>query len=372
MAVSAGRVVWHCLRAVVAGFAIWWLFLRPGTDFSLAKLGDAFLQLAGRQGEAITATALWGGWSFMSAARWQSLLRVQGIELSYAQCLRLTFIGVFFNTFMPGQTGGDVVKAYYVARGTHKPTEAVVTVFFDRALGVIALAFLTPVILIYTLGDPEWAEIPQVRAAAIVSFVMLGVIVVGLAFFISRSLRESRAFNWAVGRLPFSDTIRRVDLAVHAYRYHPATVGRCLLWSWATHMTNMFSGYFAGTAAGLDWPLWRYLTFMPFIFIVNAVPLLPGAVGQLEAAFDAFFGGGNRSAQAFVMCLLYRFNMQVFWAIPGALLYLSGKDTLPEVIQPPVEPTPNSPSANAIESAANGQSNGAPGGDGKPVEKVIE
>jgi uncharacterized protein (TIRG00374 family) len=337
MAVSTGRIAWQVFRIAVAAFAVWWL-LRPESTFSFAKLGESFVQLAGRQGEAITAALLWGGWSFMSAARWRTLMKVQGIDLSYGQCLRLTFIGTFFNSFMPGQTGGDVVKAYYVARGCHKPTEAVVTVFFDRALGVIALAFLIPVILAYTLTDPEWAAIPQVQVVSVVAFVLFGVIVLGLAFFISRRLRESGAFNRMLGKLPFSDTVRRVDQAVHVYRYHPAAVGQGLLWSWATHLTNMFSGYFAGAAAGLSWPLWRYLTFMPFIFVVNAVPLLPAAVGQLEAAFYSFFGEVEADPNALVMCLLYRFNMQVFWAIPGALLYLAGRDWLPEAITGPEGP----------------------------------
>ena len=43
-------------------------------------------------------------------------LRAIGVRLSFWNAHRLTFIGFFFNNVVPGATGGDVVKAVYVAR----------------------------------------------------------------------------------------------------------------------------------------------------------------------------------------------------------------------------------------------------------------
>ena len=46
----------------------------------------------------------------------------------------------FFNAFLLGSTGGDLLKAYYAARETHhKKTEAVVTVFVDRIIGLFSV-----------------------------------------------------------------------------------------------------------------------------------------------------------------------------------------------------------------------------------------
>ncbi|MDA0842098.1 MAG: lysylphosphatidylglycerol synthase transmembrane domain-containing protein, partial [Planctomycetota bacterium] len=74
----------------------------------------------------------------VTALRWYLLLKAQGIRISYWNSLRLTFVGIFFNTFMPGGTGGDLVKAYYVWDSGSKRAAAVTTVFLDRVIGLYA------------------------------------------------------------------------------------------------------------------------------------------------------------------------------------------------------------------------------------------
>ena len=49
----------------------------------------------------------------------------------------------FFNAFLLGSTGGDLLKAYYAARETHhRKTEAVVTVLVDRLIGLFSMLAL--------------------------------------------------------------------------------------------------------------------------------------------------------------------------------------------------------------------------------------
>src|SRR5438876_5154 len=75
-----------------------------------------------------------------AAARWQILLKVQGINLSIARMTGLFFIGMFFNQFLPGGTGGDIIKSYYLLKET--PTRkagALLAVLFDRLIGFFAV-----------------------------------------------------------------------------------------------------------------------------------------------------------------------------------------------------------------------------------------
>ena len=80
--------------------------------------------------------------------RWRMVLRVHGLELSLGRATEISFIAHFFNSFLLGSTGGDLLKAYYAARETHhKKTEAVVTVVVDRLLGLFAmLVFVSTVV----------------------------------------------------------------------------------------------------------------------------------------------------------------------------------------------------------------------------------
>ncbi len=126
----------------------------------------------------------------IATVRWQMLLRAQNIRIGFWRATELTLIGLFFNNFMPGLTGGDLVKAFYAAKLTsEKKTHAVVTVFLDRIIGMIALGIVAAgaliVVFIYksaAAGGPYRTAVPYVAA-----FVLLSV-AGGLVFY-SRRLR---------------------------------------------------------------------------------------------------------------------------------------------------------------------------------------
>ncbi len=50
----------------------------------------------------------------LATVRWQMLLRVQGIYLSWLRSGGIVMVGLFFNMFLPGLIGGDVMRLYYV------------------------------------------------------------------------------------------------------------------------------------------------------------------------------------------------------------------------------------------------------------------
>ena len=84
------------------------------------------------------------------AMRWFLLVRIQGISISFKKIVELTMIGNFFNTFMPGAVGGDIIKGWYVAG--HEPqrkTIAVFTVLFDRVIGLAVIVFYSAAILLF-------------------------------------------------------------------------------------------------------------------------------------------------------------------------------------------------------------------------------
>lgn len=82
----------------------------------------------------VGATVTLGAW------RWHLLLRAQGIAVTFRKTFQISMIGQFFNGFLLGSTGGDVLKAYYGTRETEKSkTEAITTVFVDRLLGLFSM-----------------------------------------------------------------------------------------------------------------------------------------------------------------------------------------------------------------------------------------
>ena len=75
-----------------------------------------------------------------AGVRWWILLKVQQIHLSIARVAGLFLIGMFYNQFLPGGTGGDIMKSYLLLKETPgKATGALLAVVFDRMVGLVAL-----------------------------------------------------------------------------------------------------------------------------------------------------------------------------------------------------------------------------------------
>src|SRR5438876_8575606 len=101
---------------------------------------------------------------------WQMVLRVQGLELSFARTSEISFVAQFFNSFLLGSTGGDLIKAYYAARETHhKKTEAVTTVFVDRLIGLWAMLLFAAVMMV-----PNFALVWKYKRFWAPSLIILG------------------------------------------------------------------------------------------------------------------------------------------------------------------------------------------------------
>src|SRR5437868_10280324 len=128
--------------AVTVGMLIW-VFHDPNQR---AKMAEALRTADYRWvGAGILAYVLV---EVFAAFRWQILLRVQKIRLSFPRVAGLFFIGMFYNQFLPGGTGGDIIKIYLLLKETpDKKAGALLAVLFDRLIGLLALVVITAVLI---------------------------------------------------------------------------------------------------------------------------------------------------------------------------------------------------------------------------------
>jgi len=263
----------------------------------------------------------------LGAVRWRLLLQVQGIHISFWESLRLTYIGWFFNNWLPGATGGDFVKAYYIASSTHHKPEAVTVVFLDRFLGLIAICIIGAVAVTASLNDP------RVRLAQIVVGVfMAGVLVGGLVFY-SRWLRSVLRLDRLLAKLPMAKTVARIDQALFVYRYHKRKVGVAILYSWGTQVGSVLAMWWVANGLGSHAQWYHYFLNMPVVWIGWALVPIPGGFGVAESLMQHLFGprilGGavplhaaEAASLALAMMLAYRL-VQMAVSLPGAVFYLS-------------------------------------------------
>jgi uncharacterized protein (TIRG00374 family) len=136
--------------------------------------------------------------------RWGYLVRAIGLPFSILDSLRLGFVGFFCNTMLPGSVGGDLVKAYYMAREHDRRTRAIATIIVDRVVGLWALFWLVSV-----SGAIFWAsgKIAGANAAAgrFIVTAAIAIVIASLVVWAAMGfLSQNRADRFAgrLGRIP--------------------------------------------------------------------------------------------------------------------------------------------------------------------------
>jgi len=193
----------------------------------------------------------------LQIVRWGLLMACRGLPAPPARVAKLYMVGAFFNTFMPGMTGGDVIKAYYAARDSSRRAATVISILVDRTVGMIALVLLALIAsLVINLPEPF---APTVRAIWIVA----GVVLAGAAVYLTPWLRRGLGITWLMNRMHEAHLLRRIDDAIYAYRGHRWAVLGGLGLSVIAHIANITAAAFCGWAVGLPTGFGTLLTVMP-------------------------------------------------------------------------------------------------------------
>lgn len=254
----------------------------------------------------------------LTAFRWHELLKALDIRIGLPLTFTLNMVGAFYNTFMLGSTGGDVLKALYVSRQTPHRTRAVMSVFVDRVIGLIAL-----IIIGCIAASTQW-QIPQCRQIAILSFAILICTALGLLVFYQPTLHRLFGLDWIIAHLPMQKQVHNAVEVLMIYRRRPGLVLLALFATFPVHITVILSAMFAGMAFGLPLTASYYWAIVPVIVLVASIPISPQGAGVMEY-FAVRLTETQRAtvSQAFALTMSIRL-VQIFWNLTGAYFVLRG------------------------------------------------
>lgn len=250
------------------------------------------------------------------------LLRVQAVSISYFVAARLTFAGNFFNFALPipGRTGGDLLKAFYLTRYTHQKAEAVTTVFLDRVIGLLGILTVAGGMIALQGGG-----LLDQRLLTILIVAGVGVFIGALVILMPR-VRRALRLRAIVERLPLSAQLIRAGSALIKLQQHPMPVLGAFICTLAQQFMLYLAAFSVARGLQMDGSFWHYLTCLPIGFLIAAIPSSPQAVGVMEWAYIQFFvteSLNNAAGQAVALALAVRL-LELVWALPGGLVPLLG------------------------------------------------
>ena len=150
-------------------------------------------------------------------------MRTQGVHLSFVKAAKLSFIGQFFNNFLIGLTGGDLMKVYLVTKETHHKAKGALSVFVDRVVGMLALAVIAAAFMTVNLGRKE------IRAAAVFVYLFLGVLLVFVMIVSSAHFRKLFHIQKLLRFVPLKKLVEEVEEALVQYRNNKGAVVAAVL-----------------------------------------------------------------------------------------------------------------------------------------------
>lgn len=273
------------IKLVLAAALIVWLVRSGNLDLGALRLFVDRPMLLIANLAVITFAILLG------ALRWRLLLRMVGVRLPLGRALQLHMTGLFFNIVIPGNIGGDVVKAVYVAR--EEPAEKRPAVYLialvDRLTGVASLVLVAFTMTIMR-GIAAWQT--PLRELSILCAVLASVTLLApiLVLVFARQL-GARAGDGMVGRLV---------KATRLVAARPLMLLLALALAVGLHLGGMvlFTALTSAVSAH-DVPLSSIASIYPVGMLTLVVPISTAGIGVGHVAFERLFslvgltGGAN-------------------------------------------------------------------------------
>ncbi len=251
--------------------------------------------------------------------RLRMILAVQKLKISLGESVYLTFIGNFFNNFLPTSIGGDLVKAYYATKKSERKLESFSAVFFDRFFGFLSiglLAFLGLVLMNRRIKDPQilWG-----------CLIFSAVVLAAFVLFLNKSM--TKAIFSRLLHLPAfqkDSKLRKLYNALNAYKEHKSIVTKLILISLAAQVLSVVLLYCIIRGISQDVSFLNLLLIMPLVSVASMIPSING-LGVREGAFVIFLGEFISKENAAAVSILFLANILITSFIGGVLYLFSAK-----------------------------------------------
>jgi uncharacterized membrane protein YbhN (UPF0104 family) len=205
--------------------------------------------------------------ALVSAKRWSLFLPE---DMVFSRLVSLYFIGYFFNTFLPGRVGGEVIKTFYIYKDTGRGSVSIASVFLDRYMGISAMVGIS--LIAFTAGYPAFKGtyiawlIPAVCGIFLITSILL----------------------W---RVDWGKIKGMTDFytSIMDYATRKGALYKGLILSFIIQAISISEIYILSIALGLSVPLIYFFIFVPVINAITTIPVTIAGLGLREVGFTMLF-----------------------------------------------------------------------------------
>ncbi|MFA5500048.1 MAG: lysylphosphatidylglycerol synthase transmembrane domain-containing protein [Candidatus Omnitrophota bacterium] len=252
---------------------------------------------------------------FVASERLKLITRAQEIPVTYKEAVSLTFIGYFFNNFLPTAIGGDLVKAYYLSHKTDNKAGSFASVLIDRIMGLVTMVFMAFIALFFVKEG-----VVDNTVKYIVYFITLGALL-AIIFMTNEALAKKFSFLLFFVK-PLEQKLKKVYSIIHNYKYKRSLMWKSFGISFISQILFFTSLGIVALSIGARIPVKDLFIKVPIISMMSLLPSING-LGLREGSTVALFGPMIGTDKAFAVGVLWLLVLLCISVIGGAIYGLS-------------------------------------------------
>ena len=220
---------------------------------------------------------------YVLAYRLKIIFEGEDLSLDMKEAIQLTYIGYFFNNFMPTAVGGDIVKAHYAGRANSRKLQSFASVFMDRFIGLYSFLIVAAIALAVDQGKF------QVKMIRPLVFALLAVGVAGVVVATNTTIAGGiEHFLKNLKLLRLGEKLHAIYSIVHDYRNRADIVVKSIVVSVAAQSVYFVVVWLFFLSLGHRVGMGNIFLIMPVVTFISMLPSL-GGLGVREGATVAFF-----------------------------------------------------------------------------------
>lgn len=295
---------------------LWWIFHDPKKRADMAAaLHTATLWWF------LPGLAAYGAVLILQTQRWQILLRVVDIRLTWLRTWRLVMIGMFFNMFLLGATGGDVVKIFYAMREARgEKAAAFLSIVLDRVIGLLALALVSAGVVAWHFQ--ALMSTPLAQGLLVTIALILGGSVGVIAA--AAAVAALRFENRLPARMPMRRGIIDMAVAIRHYAKSPGTLALAFALALGVHILVFSTFWFSARAFTSALGAGDIFSVMPIVNTITSLPISLQGVGWRETLFENLLDALYHTPKAIAdLISMGGYLVTVAWSLAGGIVFLT-------------------------------------------------
>ena len=221
--------------------------------------------------------------------------------------IKLTWVGLFFNTVLPGAITGDIIKFYYIKKEKPNMKQSYLfnSVLLDRIIGLAGLLILSSIFCIINYNELVKKSI-MIEQVLHLSFLLTAIAIIGFTILVF-SQEHKKFFLDLTLKVPFFHN-KLFHFCEQLFQISACkkTLVYSLIISIVAHTANVL-GFWVLTSPFFEnhISLINIFAFTPLGLLTTALPIAPAGMGVGHAAFSYLFSFLNNSNGASLFNLFF-------------------------------------------------------------------